>query len=75
MTHISLLDGSLRLSIYVEASDKDFDDDICLCFEEDCSEDEKLFLADEVRMYVTPEQAGLILFELDRVLKDHRRNQ
>jgi hypothetical protein len=75
MTRISLLDGSLKLSIYVEESDRDFEDDICLCFEEDCDEEEKLFLADEVRMYITPEQAGLVVLELNRALENHRRTQ
>ena len=50
MNAITLLDGSLKLSIYYDASDREFDDDICLSFEEDCPEEEKLFKADEVSL-------------------------
>lgn len=73
MSTITLLDGSLKLSIYYEESDKEFDDDICLCFEEDCPEEEKLFKADEVSIYITPEQAALIVLELNRAMQAYRR--
>lgn len=72
MSTITLLDGSLKLSIFYEANDKDFDDDICLCFREDCPEDEKLFKADEVNFYITPEQAALMVLELNRAIQDYR---
>ncbi len=73
MSTITLLDGSLKLSIFYEESDKEFDDDICLCFEEDCPEEEKLFKADEVSIYITPEQAALIVLELNRAMQTYRR--
>ena len=73
MSSITLLDGSLKLSIFHEESDRAFEDDICLCFMEDAVEDEKLFKADEVSIYLTPEQAALIVLELNRVLDAHRR--
>ncbi len=72
MSTMTLLDGSLKLSIFYEASDRDFDDDICLCFEEDCPEDEKLFKADEVSFYITPEQAALMVLELNRAIQIYR---
>lgn len=72
MTTITLLDGSLRLSISCEESDNEFEDNICLCFEEDCPEDEKVLSADEVSIYLTPEQAALIVLELNRVLESQR---
>lgn len=75
MSAITLLDGSLKLSIAYEASDHEFDDDICLCFEEDCPEDEKLFKADEVSIYVTPEQVALIVLELNRAMQAYRDAQ
>lgn len=74
MSTITLLDGSLKLSIYYDVSDKDFDDDICLCFEEDCPDDEKLFKADEVSIYITPEQAALIVLELNRAMEAYRHD-
>lgn len=72
MNAITLLDGSLKLSIYYEESDREFDDDICLCFEEDCPEDEKVLKADEVSIYLTPEQAALIVLELNRAMQAYR---
>jgi hypothetical protein len=73
MSTISLLDGSLKLTIYYEESDREFDDDICLCFEEDCPEDEKLFKADEVSIYLRPEEAALIVLELNRAMEAYRK--
>jgi hypothetical protein len=73
MTTITLLDGSLKLNIYFEESDREFEDDICLCFVEDCPEDEKLFKADEVSIYATPEQVALMILELNRALEANRR--
>lgn len=72
MGAITLLDGSLKLSIFYEESDREFDDDICLCFMEDCPEEEKVFKADEVSIYLTPEQAALIVLELNRAMQDYR---
>ena len=66
MSAITLLDGSLNLSIFYDAADSQFEDNICLRFQEDCVEDEKLFRADEVGIYLTPEQAALIVLELSR---------
>lgn len=74
MPAISLLDGSLKLSIYYDTSDKEFDDDICLCFQEDCPDNEKVLAADEVNLYITPEQAALIILELNRAIESHRRD-
>lgn len=74
MSSITLLDGSLKLSIYYDETDKEFDDDICLCFEEDCPEEEKLFKADEISIYITPEQAALIVLELNRAMLAYRRS-
>lgn len=74
MPTITLLDGSLKISIYYDEADKEFDDDICVRFEEDCPEDEKLFKADEVSIYITPEQAALIVLELNRAMQAYRRD-
>ncbi|HNS39222.1 MAG: hypothetical protein LC131_09410 [Anaerolineae bacterium] len=72
MAAITLLDGSLKLSIFQEESDSEFEDNICLCFMEDCPEDEKIFKVDETSIYLTPEQAALIVLELNRVLGLYR---
>lgn len=72
MTAITLLDGSLKLSIFNEESDSEFEDSICLCFVEDCPEDEKVFKVDEVSIYLTPEQAALMVLSLNRALEAYR---
>lgn len=72
MSAITLLDGSLKVSIFYEESDRDYEDDICLCFQEDCPEDEKLFKADEVSIYLTPEQVALMILQLNRALEAYR---
>lgn len=72
MATISLLDGALKLDIYYEQSDRDFEDDICICFVEDCPDEEKLFRADEVSVYITPREAGLLVLELNRAMEAFR---
>jgi hypothetical protein len=73
MATISLLDGSLKLNVFYEQSDREFEDDICICFVEECDDDEKLFRADEVSIYLTPREVGLLLLELNRALEAFRQ--
>lgn len=75
MTKITLLDGSLKLSIFCDELDRAYEDDICLRFEEDCPEDEKLFKADETNIYITPKQAALIVLELNRAMSAYREGE
>lgn len=72
MSAITLLDGSLKLAVFYEESDHRFEDSICLCFQEDCPEDEKIFKADEVSIYLTPEQVALLILELSRTMETYR---
>lgn len=69
---ISLVDNSLKVDIYYEESDRDFEDDICICISEDCPEDEKLFRADETNIYITPDQAALLVMALQRAMNKYR---
>ena len=75
MSAISLLDDSLKLKIYYDETDSDFEDDICLCFEEDCPDEERLLRADEVSIYITPEQAALIILGLSRAVEAARQRK
>jgi hypothetical protein len=75
MSAITLLDGSLKLRIYYDDGDSEFEDDICLSFREDSVEAEQLFRADETNVYITPEQAALIILELSRALEAARGDQ
>lgn len=54
---ITLLDGSLRVTIYYSEEDRGYEDNICISILEDCPKDEKLFIGDESHIFITPEQA------------------
>jgi len=69
---LSLLDNSLKVGIYFEETDREFDDDICISFSEDCPAEEKIFRADETNIYVTPDQACLLILALQRAMEKHR---
>ena len=61
-----LLDDTLSVDIYFEPSDDQFDDNVCISLWESCPEDEKIFIADETNIYLTPNQAH----ELAKMLLD-----
>ena len=69
---VSLLDNSLKVDVYFEETDRDFDDDICICFSEDCPADEKIFRADETNIFITPDQACQLLLALQRAMENYR---
>jgi hypothetical protein len=54
---IKLIGGELLLNINFEKSDSIFDDNICLCFQEPCAEETKLFRAKETNILITPQEA------------------
>jgi hypothetical protein len=54
---IKLLDGALLLQISLEPADIEYDDNICLCFEEPCHEDERVFKADQTCLYLKAAEA------------------
>jgi hypothetical protein len=61
---IYLLDNSLKVDVFFDTEDCDFNDNICVRFTEECPEEEKLFWAGETNIYLTPDQAR----QLARVL-------
>ncbi|MGW8179838.1 MAG: hypothetical protein ACWGQW_13920, partial [bacterium] len=69
---ISLLDNSLTVDIYFEETDQEYEDDICISFSEDCPDDEKIFKADETNIYITPDQACLLVLALQRAMESYR---
>ena len=71
---ISLLDGGLKLNIYYEESDREFDDDICIRIIEDCPEDERVLKFDETHLYITPDQACLLILALHRAMDQYRES-
>lgn len=72
MATITLLDGTLSLKVYRDQRDAVYEDSICLCFIEDSNEDEMLFRVDETSIYLTPQQAALLVLELNRALEAYR---
>ncbi len=64
MSEILLLDDSLRVNVYYECDDCDYEDDICVSIIENCPDDEKIFIADETNLYLTPEQAKSLAMAL-----------
>jgi hypothetical protein len=61
---ILLLDETIRVKVYFEPSDADFSDNICMCFEEACPEEEKIFRAAKTHVYLTREQARMLALAL-----------
>lgn len=57
---IELLNGSLKIEIFFDKSDKEYDDNICLCLKEYGPEDEKILYAGETNLYITPVEARKI---------------
>ena len=54
---IYLLDDSLSIDVYYECEDEAFSDCVCIEIKESCPEDEKIFRADEINLYITPAEA------------------
>jgi hypothetical protein len=61
---ITLLDGSLKMDVFYDCKDSQFDDHICIKVVEECPEDEKIFFAGETNIYLTAEQARQIAKDL-----------
>ncbi len=70
---ISLLDDSLQVEISYVAEDAEYEDDICVTITEDCPDDEKIMLAGETNIYLTPEQACTLANELLAAAMQSRR--
>jgi hypothetical protein len=54
---IKLLGGELIVNICYENSDTEFDDNICLRFNEPCLDDTRIFRASETNLYITSQEA------------------
>jgi len=57
---IDLLNGSLKIEIFYDKNDKEYEDNVCLCIKEACPDEEKVLYAKETNLYITPEQARKI---------------
>lgn len=54
---IKLLNGSLKIEIFFEKIDKEYEDNICVCLREYGPEDEKILYAGETNIFINAEQA------------------
>lgn len=54
---IELLNGSLKIDVYFDKNDKEYDDNICVCLKEYGPEDEKILYAGETDIFITPDEA------------------
>ena len=54
---IYLLDNTLQVQIRYDQEDCDYSDNICVTISEDCPHDEKVFIAGQTNLYLTPQQA------------------
>ncbi|MHC1773471.1 MAG: hypothetical protein AB9907_17385 [Flexilinea sp.] len=65
---VQLLDDSLKIEIFIDKEDAEFDDDVCVRVTETCEEEEKIFYAGETNIYLTRDQARQIVEEFQKVL-------
>ena len=54
---LELLNGSLKIDIYFDKDDKEYDDNICVSLKEYGPDDEKIFYAGETDIFITPDEA------------------
>ncbi|MCJ7520348.1 MAG: hypothetical protein MUO42_11850 [Anaerolineaceae bacterium] len=54
---MELLNGSLKIDIFFEKNDKEYDDNICVCLKEYGPEDEKILYAGETNLFITADEA------------------
>jgi hypothetical protein len=69
---ISLLDDSLAVSIYFDQNNARFQDNIGVSILESCPQCEKLFIADEINCFITPNQARQLIEALGSALELRR---
>lgn len=58
---ISLLENTLQAEIFYELSDASFEDNVCLCFTENCSDDERIFINEQTHIYLTLNEAKKLM--------------
>ncbi len=54
---IELLNGSLKIEIFYDKTDKEYEDNICVCLREYGPEDEKVLYAGETNLFINAEEA------------------
>ena len=54
---IELLNGSLKVNIFYDPGDREFEDNVCVCLREFGPDEEKILYADETNLFLTAEEA------------------
>ena len=54
---INLLNGSLKIDVFFDKKDREYEDNICVCLHEFGPEDEKILYAGETNIFINAEQA------------------
>ena len=67
---IKLLNGSLKIEIYFDKNDREYEDNICVCVREYGPEDEKILYAGETNIFINAEQARELV-EMLTTAADH----
>ncbi len=52
-----LLGGELIVKICYENLDKEYDDNVCIIFNEPCPDETRIFRAAETNLFITPQEA------------------
>ena len=73
---IRLLDNSLKVEVFYDDTDRDFNDNICVHFSEICPDDERIFRGDETHIYLTVTQAerlaAALISAAEKSKRDHK---
>ncbi len=54
---IYLLDHSLKVDVFFDHDDCDYNDNVCVSIVESCPDEERIFKYDELNLYLTSEEA------------------
>jgi len=67
---INLLNGSLKIEIFYDKKDKEYEDNICVCLREYGPEDEKVLYAGETNLFINTEEARKLAAMLNKAADD-----
>jgi len=54
---IELLNGTLKIEVFFDQADKEYEDNICMCLQESGPEDEKILYAGETNIFINADEA------------------
>lgn len=61
---IIILDDTIKINVYYDSQDSDLKDNICISFDEDCPDEERIFRANVTNIYLTCEEARKLALAL-----------